>query len=292
MSGTQPSSAGGRRSWALAVDRLPWSRLLGYGLLAALALITAAAVPGIDARAYFESGIDDPYSGSILGDPNNYLYTPVLTQLIEPLRWLGWDVFRTLWVIGGYAALAYLVGPWLGILLVIAYFPPLVWEFEVGNVNLLIAVAIWAGFRYPALWAVPLLLKPPLALGLLWFAVRGEWRQLGIALGATAAIAATSFAIAPGLWIDYVNTVPGFVDTATTVPAVWWPLRLVVAAVLVAWGARNAQHWTVALAAIMAHPLSSLSGWVVALGFVRHYFLGSPTNRPDVEHPGPPVTGA
>jgi hypothetical protein len=29
MSGTQSTAAGCRRSWAMAVDRLPWSRLLG-----------------------------------------------------------------------------------------------------------------------------------------------------------------------------------------------------------------------------------------------------------------------
>lgn len=252
-----------------------WATAVAYGLLTALAVITASAIPGIDVRMYFETGVDDPYSGSILGAPN-YTYTPVLTQILEPFRWLGWDAFRTVWIFAGYAALAYLVGPWLGILLVIAYFPPLVWEFDVGNVNLFIAVAIWAGFRYPALWAVVILLKPPLALGLLWFAVRGEWRPLGVAISTTAAVAAASFAIAPGLWFDYVKTVPGFVDTATTVPAVWWPLRLVVATILVAWGARHAQHWSVALGAIMAHPLSSLSGWVVALGFVRRYFLSDP----------------
>lgn len=261
-------------AWRRSADQVPWMSVLGYGLLAALAAITASAVPAIDARMYFNTGVVDPYAGSVLGDPN-YTYTPVLTQLLEPLRWMGWDAFRTLWVFGGYAALAYLVGPWLGILLIVAYFPPLVWEFDVGNVNLFIAVAIWAGFRFPALWAIPILLKPPLAIGLLWFAARGKWRGLGTAIGTTAAVAAASFVIAPHLWIEYISTVPGFVDTATIVPAVWWPLRLVVATLLVLWGARHAQHWTVALAAIMAHPLSSLSGWVVALGFVRHYFLRS-----------------
>lgn len=260
----------------VAADRagraLPWKSVLGYGLLAALAVVTASAVPAIDARMYYETGLDDPYAGSILGAPN-YTYTPVLTQVLEPFRWLGWDGFRTLWVLVGFAAVAYLVGPWVGILLVVAYFPPLVWEFDVGNVNLLIGVAVWAGFRYPALWAIPILLKPPLAIGLLWFVLRGEWRSLGLAVGTTTAVAAASFLLAPELWIEYVGAIPGFVETAATVPAVWWPLRLAVAGALLFWGARNAQHWTVALAVIMAHPLSSLSGWVVGLGFVRHYFL-------------------
>lgn len=269
---TVADRAAGRR-W------LAWHELLGYGLLVGLAAITASAVPAIDAQMYFNTGINDPYAGSVLGDPN-YTYTPALTQVLEPVRWLGWDAFRTLWVFAEYAAVAYLVGPWLGILLVLAYFPPLVWELDVGNVNLLIAVAIWAGFRYPALWAIVILLKPPLAVGLLWFVARGEWRQLVVATGTAALIASVSFLLAPGLWLDYLATVPGFVQTASIVPAVWWPLRLVVAAGLVWWGALHAQHWSVALAAIMAHPLSSLSGWVVALGFVRHYFLGGHREQP------------
>jgi hypothetical protein len=246
--------------------------LLGYGLLLAMALVTASATPGIDMRMYFDTGLTDPYAGSVLGDPN-YTYTPVLTQVIEPLRWLGWEAFRTTWILAGFAALAYLVGPWLGLILVVAYFPPLVWEFDVGNVNLFIAVAIWAGFRYPALWAIPILLKPPLAIGLLWFALRGERRKLAIAVGATGIVALISFIVAPNLWVEYAETVGGFVDTAGSLPAVPWPLRMAVGVGLVAWGARRSQHWTVALAAILAHPLSSLSGWVVALGFVRHYFL-------------------
>jgi hypothetical protein len=258
------------RRWA-ASGR--WFNLLGYGLLAALAAITAGTIPGTDGRTYFDAGLAHPYVGAELGRPNSYIYTPVLTQLIEPLRVLGWDVFRTLWIFGAFGALAYLAGPWFGMLLVVAYFPPLVWEFNVANVNLFIAAAIWAGFRYPAFWAVPVLLKPPLALGLLWFVFRGEWRLLGIALSTTTVIAGISIVLAPGLWADYVDAVPSFVGTAEVLPAVWWPLRLVVAAVLIGWGARRSRHWTVALGAIMAHPLSSVSGWVILLGGVRHYFL-------------------
>ena len=51
------------------------------------------------------------------------------------------------------------------------------------------AAVIVAGFRWPALWAIPLLTKvTPGGIGLLWFAARGEWRHLGIALASTLAI--------------------------------------------------------------------------------------------------------
>ncbi len=45
------------------------------------------------------------------------------------------------------------------------------------------AAAIALGFRYPATWAFVLLAKVTPGIGLLWFLVRREWRNLAIALG-------------------------------------------------------------------------------------------------------------
>ena len=44
-------------------------------------------------------------------------------------------------------------------------------------------VAIVLGFRWPFTWAFVLLTKVTPGVGLLWFAVRREWRSLAIALG-------------------------------------------------------------------------------------------------------------
>jgi hypothetical protein len=249
-----------------------WLTPIGYALAATIALVAAAAIPGIDARSYFDAGLTDPYRASELGEPG-YVYTPVLTQLIEPLRPLGWDGFRTIWILASVAALVYMVGPWLASILVVGWFPPLIWELDVGNVNLFVGAAIWAGFRYPALWMVPLLTKPPMGMGLAWFAVRGEWRNLAIATGATATIALISFALAPHLWADYIGSVTSNVQVAGELPAIPWLLRLPLALGLVIWGALRSQHWTVPLAAVIVHPSLTLSGWVIVLGFVRYYFL-------------------
>ena len=62
-------------------------------------------------------------------------------------------------------------------------------EIAGGNISLLLAVAIVWGFRWPWTWAFVLLTKITPGVGLLWFALRREWRQLAIALGATAAVA-------------------------------------------------------------------------------------------------------
>ena len=89
------------------------------------------------------------------------------------------------------AAVRFLTGPRLlaaGLL-----FPFAAMEVAGGNVSLLLAAAIVLGFRWPAAWSIVLLTKITPGIGLLWFAVRREWRSLAIALGATAVIAAVSF---------------------------------------------------------------------------------------------------
>ena len=70
-------------------------------------------------------------------------------------------------------------------------------EIAGGNISLLLTVAIVAGFRYPWTWAFVILTKITPGIGLLWFVVRREWRQLGIALGATAAIVAVGVVSVP-----------------------------------------------------------------------------------------------
>ena len=78
-------------------------------------------------------------------------------------------------------------------------------ELSGGNISLLLAGAMVIGFRYPAAWAFVILTKVTPGIGLLWFVVRREWRQLGIALGATAAIVAVSFVVMPGAWIEWMQ---------------------------------------------------------------------------------------
>ena len=89
-------------------------------------------------------------------------------------------------------------------LLVLA-FPPVAIELYYGNVNLLIALALVVGMTRPWAWTFVLLTKPTCGVGLLWFAARREWRQLGIALGVTLVIVATSLLVLPGAWRDWIG---------------------------------------------------------------------------------------
>ena len=77
-------------------------------------------------------------------------------------------------------SLVLLAGPIAGLLV---FAPPVATEINAANINLALAVLMVLGFRWPALWAPALLTKPSMGVGLLWFAVRGEWRKFAVAVG-------------------------------------------------------------------------------------------------------------
>ena len=90
------------------------------------------------------------------------------------------------------AAVVYMAGPFtLFVLLTV----PVGSEINAGNIQILMALAIVWGFRHPWTWSFVLLTKVTPGIGLLWFVVRREWRNLGIALGATALLAGLSRAV-------------------------------------------------------------------------------------------------
>ena len=150
---------------------------------------------GVDARAYWQVDLAHPYVGSGVGDVSTYLYSPAFAQLMAPFSLLPFAVFDALWTALLIVVCAWLIRPWpwAGLMLVL----PISYELLVGNVHFLIAAAIVLGFRAPATWAFPILTKVTPGLGVLWFAVRREWRALALALGGTAAVVAVSFALAP-----------------------------------------------------------------------------------------------
>jgi hypothetical protein len=217
----------------------PWGRLWGTGQ---------------DARCYYQATLADPYLHSAWNDPIAYVYSPAFLQLVTPLTQLPWQAFMAVWTALLIGAVRFLTGPRLlaaGLL-----FPFTAMEVAGGNVSLLLAVAIVVGFRWPAAWALVLLTKITPGIGLLWFAVRREWRHLAIALAATAAIIAVSAFMLPQQWRDWVDVVIGNAGkggTWASVPVPLWT-RLPIAAAVVVWGARTDRAWTVPVAAMLALP--------------------------------------
>ena len=227
-------------AWALITYfSEPWGRLWGTGQ---------------DARCYYQATLADPYLHSAWNDPIAYVYSPAFLQLVTPLTQLPWQAFMAVWTALLIAAARFLTGPRLlaaGLL-----FPFTAMEIAGGNVSLLLAVAIVIGFRWPAAWALVLLTKITPGIGLLWFAVRREWRHLAIALAATAAIVAVSFVMLPQQWRDWVDVIVGNAGkggTWASVPVPLW-IRLPVAVAVVVWGARTDRAWAVPVAAMLALP--------------------------------------
>ena len=149
-------------------------------------------------------------------------------------------------------AIRFLTGPRLFAVGVLAA----TFELVGGNISLLLAVAMVVGFRWPAAWAFVLLTKVTPGIGLLWFAVRGEWRSLGIALGATALVVAASALIMPGAWIEWLELLVRLAGRDGTWAAVPIPflVRLPIAISVVVWGARTDRRWTVPAAGMIALP--------------------------------------
>jgi hypothetical protein len=248
--------------WGLVVVfSEPWGRLWGTGQ---------------DARCYWQAAqLSDPYLHSDWNDPIAYVYSPAFLQALAPLTALPWQGFMAAWTALLLAAVRFLTGPRLlaaGLL-----FPFTLMEVAGGNISLLLAAAIVLGFRWPATWSLVLLTKVTPGIGLLWFAVRREWRSLAIALGATAAIVAVSFAFAPDLWREWVdvvqrNVAAGKSGTWASLPV---PLlvRLPIAIAIVVWGARTDRRWTVPVAAMFALPAlwyGGLSMLLAVIPLTRH----------------------
>lgn len=202
------------------------------------------------------------YAGGLATD-GFYGYSPAFVQILEPLRALPWEA--AVWAWGGLmlGALVIAAGRWTPLAILA---PPVLGELIIGNVHLLYAAAVVLGFRWPLTWALMFLTKVTPGIGVLWFAVRREWRQLGIALGTTAAIAAASFILAPDLWRQWVETLAQSAGAAPLPiqPNALFPIPLVVrlpiAAAVVIWGARTNRRWTVPVAVTLALPVIWTAG--------------------------------
>lgn len=235
--------------------------IAGLLFAAYLFIITApqAGTFGFDAFAYWAVNLSDPYRVAA-GGFGAFTYTPVAARVAALASLLPFWQFLWLWE-------AILVGTliWLGgrRTLMLLAFPPIALELYHGNVHLLIAAAIVLGFRYPVAWAFPVLTKVTPGVGLIWFAVRREWKALGIAVAAIAVLSGFSLLVDGKLWGDWLGSI---FATAEGTPlnqfhiAIPLWLRLPVSAALVAWGAREDKRWTVPVGVALAMPVL----WVTA----------------------------
>ncbi len=211
----------------------------------------------LDMHTYWATGAGVSYAESNPYVIGAYLYAPAFAQAISPLTLLSWPAFAAVWTAGICAVYIWLVGRWAFPLLLLTAAVAL--EMYLGQIDIFIAAAIVIGFRYPAVWAFPLLTKVAPGIGLIWFAVRREWRNLAIAVAATVAIAGVSAMAAPHLWNEWWELLRRsvmdrqVVEGAYLAIPVW--LRLPFAVAIIVWGARTDRHWTVPVGVLLAMPI-------------------------------------
>jgi hypothetical protein len=207
---------------------------------------------GQDARAYWLAIRSTPYQAGA-GTYGAYLYSPAFTQIFGPLLSLGWQQFLGLWTAMLMGALLVLAGPVLfGLMLPLAFF-----ELWGGNIHLLLALSIVLGFRYPVTWSFVLLTKVTPGIGLLWFAVRREWRNLAISVLATLAVVGASIVIDARLWNSWLDLLTRETGSSTPPGSIGIPLglRLPFAALIVVYAAASDKRWLVPFGALLAMPV-------------------------------------
>jgi glycosyl transferase family 87 len=227
---------------------------------------------GYDAFSYWSIDLSDLYGRAMSSNfaLGAFRYAPPIAFLFAPLGALPWWLFLLLWEAVMLGILFWLGGRWALVLLAL---PPVALELYHGNVHLLIAAAVALGFRHQWTWAFVILTKVTPGVGLLWFAVRREWRSLAIALGATAAVSLVAAVAAPNYWREWIDALLSNLNEpqyySVPPPA---PIRLPIAALIVIWGARTDRPWTVALAATIGLPIiwpHGLCVFLAAVPFLR-----------------------
>lgn len=234
--------------------------------------------PGPDAHAYWAAWRHDRFYGAAPEQRDAYLYSPVFAQVIWPLTLLPWPMFCTIWLGAVAAIYAWLLAPlpreWRTPTYLLCSL-----DVVTGNVWAGFALVLVFGFRHPFGWALPVLTKITPGVGLVWFAVRREWRSLALSAVTVAALALTSFVLAPDLWhqwCDFLAHPYASVDGYPSLrPRVMLPtalllvLELPVAVALIWFAARTDRPWLLPLALIFANPVFTANSFVILAAVPR-----------------------
>lgn len=237
-------------------------------LLTAVSVAWAFPHWGSDAIAYW---LPDPVGRYFIGDGyltgyGAFRYPPPVALVVPVFNALPWPVFLGLWTAFLAVMLYWIVRPswWLLAL------PPVTLALALGNVTALFAVVIVAGFRYPVLWSLPLLTKLTPAVGLVWFAVRREWKALGQVALASGVLVILSAVLLPGSWKAWLAAMR---EQASMSDPTFLP-RLGLAVALTAWGALTDRRWVLPVAMVLSFAGIGLSSLVVLLPIVREFHVG------------------
>ena len=240
--------------------------LTGIGLLL-LGLVIFGVIPydlhPNDSHAYWVVNPADPYRDARLGGVDAFLYAPAVAQLLAPFTHLPFEFFR---VLLGAVSLGALAAAGAAYTLVV---PGVMEDLVRGNIHVLLAAAIIAGFRWPGLWSAMLLTKVTPGVGLIWFAVRREWRallQVAVVTGLIVGVSILFFGI--GVWQEWIRLLATSAESPRTYTYLGIappPLlvRMPLAVVVIAWGALTNRRWAVPVGAFLALPVIWPSGFAL-----------------------------
>ncbi len=206
-----------------AVYSALWN-VFAYGLLLVIGAQTAAFTlerladgwwPAYDTNAYWLAArhilSGEPlYQQSTIWAGGIYKYPPIFAQLLVPIGFAPELIVDWAWRVSGLLCLRYLCGSWRLTLVAALQWP--VWaELDLGNVTLQLGAGLMFALRdrrgaYLLPWLAALKAGPGLLIVYLYVR-RPDYRR-PIIRGCLffAAACAASFAVAPGLWFDYVGT--------------------------------------------------------------------------------------
>jgi hypothetical protein len=237
--------------------------LVGLGLVVSIALFYASDGFIYDAHTYW---LSDGYSRASQ-ETDAFSYAPPSLLMFQAIRnVLPWEAFAYIYTLAIGLGIWVLAGPFT---VFVVFTPHVASELSLGNIHIFLALVSVFGLRWPWLWSFALLTKLTPGIGVLWFAFRREWRNLGIALGTTAAIAIPTMLLYPELWAGWFNVIigPGAGVGGLLV------LRVGLAGAIVAVGAWRNWPWLVPVGSMLALPhLWSLHGFsmlVAVLWYVR-----------------------
>jgi Glycosyltransferase family 87 len=135
-------------------------------------------------------------------------------------------------------------------------FPGVIDDILRGNIHVFLAAMIVLALRYPAAWAFGILTKVTPGIGLVWHAVRREWRALAFAAGTTGVIVSVSYVAAPDLWAEWIGLLTENAGATARIQVIPLPLaiRLPIAVVVIAVGGLTSRAWLLPIGVMLGLP--------------------------------------
>jgi glycosyl transferase family 87 len=250
--------------------RIGRDSLVLIGIIAAVVYwvyLTKTGGAPVDVRAYWAADPSNLYPHPEAGEKNGFNYSPLFDWMVAWGRVLPFEVFVAIWRAILLVALVYLAGPFT---IFVLFTVPVASEINAANIQILLALAIVMGFRYPASWSFVILTKVTPGIGLLWFALRRQWRHVAIALGCTAGLVAVSFLARPGDWFDYLKLWTGVPAPAVSPYYLSFWQRLPFAVAFIVFGAWRGYRWPVVVGSMLALPVYYIISTSMVVGVLPY----------------------